>query len=90
MGCRLVEGPTMGGGRSDWRKELGRFLKPFLDRLGHKARRQMCPVYVSGSLASTKSRSAPTAETLRKTFLAVVERLTAVAPVLRGERIGEL
>src|SRR6516164_2304913 len=48
MGCRLVEGPTMGGGRSDWRKELGRFLKPFLDRLGHKARRQMCPVYVSG------------------------------------------
>jgi SRSO17 transposase len=38
----------MGGGRSDWRKELGRFLKPFLDRLGHKARRQMCPVYVSG------------------------------------------
>lgn len=32
----------------DWKKELGRFLKPFLDRLGHKARRQMCPLYVSG------------------------------------------
>jgi 2-oxo-3-hexenedioate decarboxylase len=27
---------------SDWRDELGRWLKPFLDRLGHKARRQMC------------------------------------------------
>src|SRR5262249_45951851 len=25
---------------SDWRDELGRWLKPFLDRLGHKARRQ--------------------------------------------------
>ena len=33
---------------SDWRGELGRWLKPFLDRLGHKARRQMCPLYVSG------------------------------------------
>jgi SRSO17 transposase len=32
---------------SDWRGELGRWLKPFLDRLGHKARRQMCPLYVS-------------------------------------------
>ena len=38
----------MVGGTSDWREELGRFLKPFLDRLGHKARRQMCPLYVSG------------------------------------------
>src|SRR2546429_6730473 len=33
---------------SDWRDELGRWLKPFLDRLEHKARRQMCPLYVSG------------------------------------------
>jgi hypothetical protein len=32
----------------DWRDELGRWLKPFLARLGHKARRQMCPLYVSG------------------------------------------
>jgi hypothetical protein len=29
---------------SDWRDELGRWLKPFLDRLGHKARQQMCPL----------------------------------------------
>lgn len=42
----------MGGGRSDWRKELGRFLEPFLDRLGHKARRQMCPAYVAGLIGS--------------------------------------
>ena len=38
----------MVGGTSDWKDELGRWLKPFLDRLGHKARRQMCPLYVSG------------------------------------------
>jgi hypothetical protein len=48
MGGRLLEGPTMFGRTSDWKKELGHFLKPFLDRLGHKARRQMCPLYVSG------------------------------------------
>ena len=38
----------MVGRTLDWKKELGRWLKPFLDRLGHKARRQMCPLYVSG------------------------------------------
>jgi hypothetical protein len=37
---------------SDWRGELGRWLKPFLDRLGHKARRQMCPLHVSGLIRS--------------------------------------
>jgi hypothetical protein len=42
-----MEGPTMVGKTSDWKTELGQFLKPFLDRLGHKARRQMCPLYVS-------------------------------------------
>src|SRR5438445_4385989 len=47
MGGRLLEGPTMVGRTSDWKKELGRFLRPFLVRLGHKARRQMCPLYVS-------------------------------------------
>ena len=31
----------------DWKEELGRWLKPFLNWLGHKARRQMCPHYVS-------------------------------------------
>ncbi|HYZ39251.1 MAG TPA: IS701 family transposase [Stellaceae bacterium] len=47
----------MGGGRSDWRKELGRFLEPFLDRLGHKARRQMCPAYVAGLIGSGDRKS---------------------------------
>jgi hypothetical protein len=38
----------MVGRTLDWKGELGRWLKPFLDQLGHKARRQMCPRYVSG------------------------------------------
>jgi len=38
----------MAGTTSDWEDELGRWLKPFLDRLGHKARRRMCPLYISG------------------------------------------
>src|SRR6516165_419607 len=56
MGGRLLQGPTMVGRASDWKEELGRFLNPFLDRLGHKARRQMCPLYVSGLNRSWRSQ----------------------------------
>src|SRR6201981_4186281 len=42
---------------SDWRDELGRWLKPFLDRLGYKARRQMCPLYVSGLIGPGDRKS---------------------------------
>jgi hypothetical protein len=42
---------------SDWRGELGRWLKPFLDRLGHKARREMCPLYVSGLIGPGDRKS---------------------------------
>ena len=38
----------MVGAKSKWEEELRRWLKPFLDRLGHKARRGMCPLYFSG------------------------------------------
>ena len=55
----------MGDRTSDWKEELGRFLKPFLDRLGHKARRQMCPLYVSGLIGPGDRKSiAPMAERL--------------------------
>jgi SRSO17 transposase len=57
MGGRLLEGPTMVGRTSDWEKELARWLKPFLDRLGHKARRQMCPLYVSGLIGPGDRKS---------------------------------
>ena len=47
----------MAGKTSDWRDELGRWLKPFLDRLGHKARRRMCPLYVSGLIGPGDRKS---------------------------------
>ncbi|MEH2482401.1 SRSO17 transposase [Nitrobacteraceae bacterium AZCC 2146] len=42
---------------SRWEDELGRWLKPFLDRLGHKARRRMCPLYVSGLIGPGDRKS---------------------------------
>jgi len=45
------------GRTSDWKEELGHFLKQFLDRLGHKARRQMCPLYVSGLIGPGDRKS---------------------------------
>src|SRR3979411_3425063 len=65
MGGRLLEGLTMAGRMLDWKEELGRWLKPFLDRLGHKARRQMCPLYVSGLIGPGDRKSIqPMAERL--------------------------
>src|SRR5881227_1850221 len=57
MGGRLFGGPTMGSRTSDWKEELGRFLEPFLDRLGHKSRRQMCPLYVAGLIGPGDRKS---------------------------------
>ena len=47
----------MVGRTSDWKDELGRWLQPFLDRLGHKARRQMCRLYVSGLIGPGDRKS---------------------------------
>src|SRR5471032_960917 len=64
-GWSAFGGPTMVGRTSDWREELGRWLRPFLDRLGHKARRQMCPLYVSGLIGPGDRKSIqPMAERL--------------------------
>jgi SRSO17 transposase len=55
----------MVGTTSDWEDELGRWLKPFLDRLGHKARRRMCPLYVAGLIGPGDRKSVqPMAERL--------------------------
>ena len=57
----------------DWTEELGRFLEPFLSRLGHKARRRMCPLYVSGLIGPGDRKSIqPMAERL---VLAEYDRL---------------
>ena len=57
MGGRLVEGPTMESAKSDWEDGLGRWLKPFLERLGHKARQRMCPLYVAGLIGPGDRKS---------------------------------
>ena len=45
--------------------ELATWLKPFLDRLGHKARRRMCPLYVAGLIGPGDRKSVqPMAERL--------------------------
>jgi len=64
-GWSAFGGPTMADMTLDWKDELGRWLKPFLDRLGHKARRQMCPLYVAGLIGPGDRKSVqPMAERL--------------------------
>ena len=49
----------MVGTTSNWEDDLESWLKPFLARLGHKARRRMCPLYVAGLIGPrTQERSA--------------------------------
>src|SRR5262245_45551708 len=64
MGGRLWR-PTMIGATLDWTKDLERWLRPFLDQLGHKTRRRMCPAYVSGLIGPGERKSVqPMAERL--------------------------
>ena len=42
---------------ADWRDELGRWLAPFVERFGHKARRRMCPLYVAGLIGPGDRKS---------------------------------
>src|ERR1700680_3587378 len=56
-GWSAFGGPTMVDAKSKWEDELGRWLKPFLDCLGHKARRRMCPLYISGLIGPGDRKS---------------------------------
>jgi SRSO17 transposase len=48
-----------------WRTELERWLAPFLEALGHPARRAMCPLYVAGLIGPGDRKSTqPMAERL--------------------------
>jgi SRSO17 transposase len=47
----------MAGTRLDWTDELERWLAPFLARLGHKARRRMCPLYIAGLIGPGEHKS---------------------------------
>ena len=65
MGGRLIGEPTMVATTSHWEDELRSWLKPFLDHLGHKGRRRMCPLYVAGLIAPGDRKSVqPMAERL--------------------------
>jgi SRSO17 transposase len=71
----------MVGMTSDWKDELGRWLKPFLDRLGHKARRQMYALYVAGLIGPGDRKSVqPMAERLG--------RIRSTAPFCFCGRLG--
>ena len=55
----------MVGTTSDWEDELGRWLEPFLERLGHRSRQRMCPLYVAGLIGPGDRKSVqPMAERL--------------------------
>ena len=55
----------MTGTRSNWMPELQAWLSPFLEKLGHKARRKMCPLYVAGLIGPGDRKSVqPMAERL--------------------------
>src|SRR5213078_2339126 len=70
MGGRPLEGLTMVGKTLGWTEELERWLKPFLNRLAHKARRRMCPLYVAGLIGPGE----------RKSIQPMAERLVPGAP----------
>jgi SRSO17 transposase len=54
-----------GHGMAAWGEDLADFLKPFLARLGHKARRRMCPLYLAGLIGPGERKSVgPMAERL--------------------------
>jgi len=55
----------MAGTRLNWTDELEHWLAPFLARLGHKARRRMCPLYLAGLIGPGDRKSVqPMAERL--------------------------
>ena len=55
----------MSGTQSGWSLELQSWLSPFLEKLGHRARRRMCPLYVSGLIGPGDRKSVqPMAERL--------------------------
>src|SRR5450631_4164608 len=42
---------------ADWNAALTEWLKPFVEKLGHKKRQQMCPLYVAGLIGPGDRKS---------------------------------
>ena len=43
--------------KTDWEQELQAWLQPFLEALGHKARKKWAPLYLRGFLAPLERKS---------------------------------
>ncbi len=41
----------------DWQRDLERWLEPYLEDLGNKTRRPMCPAYISGLIGPGDRKS---------------------------------
>ena len=64
----------------NWNAELRTWLSPFLGKLGHKARRRMCPLYVAGLIGPGDRKSVqPMAERLRRATMISCTILSAPA-----------
>jgi SRSO17 transposase len=42
---------------ADWNAALTEWLKPFVEKLGHKKRRQICPLYVAALIGPRERKS---------------------------------
>src|ERR1700741_542471 len=56
-GWSACGGPTIVRTTRDGEAELRGWLEPFLERLGHKARQRMCPLYVAGLIGPGDRKS---------------------------------
>src|SRR5213082_3696568 len=91
MGGRPLEGLTMVGKTLVWTEELERWLKPFLNRLAHKARRRMCPLYVAGLIGPGERKSLqPIAARLAPADYDQLHHFIAVGPWDDGPLEAEL
>ena len=79
----------MAGMSSNWESDLESWLKPFLEHLGHKARRRMCPLYVAGLIGPGDRKSvAPLAERFAPGDYDQLHHFVAAGPVRCSRTFG--
>src|SRR4051794_27523521 len=75
----------------DWARTLETWLEPFLARLGHPARRRMCPLYVAGLIGPGERKSLqPIAARLAPADYDQLHHFIAVGPWDDGPLEAEL
>ena len=75
----------------DWARTLETWLEPFLARLGHPARRRMCPLYVAGLMGPGERKSLqPIAARLAPTDYDQLHHFITVGPWDDGPLEAEL